>query len=456
MAKRKKSKKHPQSEQVAKAPAPDANDNAAPPQAESESLTADPPIAEASTSALAKEIPPQAGQPESGGDAAATEAEPPKTESDAASDAASKAAAEASEALSTDAPAEEAVATHEETEESVETADAATAEAVPADTEESPSVTPEQAAADETSAATSAEATDAPATTLGAETSEPAQVEVGEGEEALAGSRLEAILESLLFASDKPLGLNELKRLLGERDGKKVMAAVDALTERRKGTGIEVAALSSGWHLRTNPESAAWVAKLLVGRPVRLSRAMLETLAIVAYRQPVTRPEVDDIRGVDCGPVLKTLLDRGLVRIIGKKEEVGRPMLYGTTPEFLRIFNLRDLSELPTLREFYDLSTEDQSRVEAEHGPPAETPSATTAKPDVALNSVMRGALQPEPDDTDPLLDELDEASQLAKQALGELEPKAPDEGAEAEPAPPEANSEAKPGEEPPASPATE
>jgi segregation and condensation protein B len=255
----------------------------------------------------------------------------------------------------------------------------------------------------------------------------------------------------VLFASDKPLGLAELKRLLGERDGKKVTAAVKALGERRKGTGIEVAALSSGWHLRTNAENAAWVTKLLVGRPVRLSRAMLETLAIVAYRQPITRPEVDDIRGVDCGPVLKTLLDRGLVRIIGKKEEVGRPMLYGTTPEFLRIFNLRDLSELPTLREFYDLSTEDQSRVEAEHGPPAEPPSATSPKPDVALTRVMRGALEPEPEDTDPLLDELDEASQLAKQALGELEPTAP-EPANPE-SPSEAKGEARGNDEPPASP---
>jgi segregation and condensation protein B len=76
---------------------------------------------------------------------------------------------------------------------------------------------------------------------------------------------------------------------------------------------------------------------------------MLETMAIVAYRQPVTRPEIDDIRGVDCGPVLKTLLDRGLIRIIGKKEEVGRPMLYGTTPEFLRLFGLTSLAELPAL-----------------------------------------------------------------------------------------------------------
>ena len=95
---------------------------------------------------------------------------------------------------------------------------------------------------------------------------------------------------------------------------------------------------------------------------------MLETLSIVAYRQPITRPEIDDIRGVDCGPVLKTLLDRGLMRIIGKKEEVGRPMLYGTTPEFLRIFSLRDLTQLPTLREFHELSAEHQAKVDAEHG----------------------------------------------------------------------------------------
>ena len=96
---------------------------------------------------------------------------------------------------------------------------------------------------------------------------------------------------------------------------------------------------------------------------------MLETLSIVAYRQPITRPEIDDIRGVDCGPVLKTLLDRGLVRMIGKKEEVGRPILYGTTPEFLRIFSLSDLSELPTLREFHELGAAEMAKVDAEAPP---------------------------------------------------------------------------------------
>jgi segregation and condensation protein B len=129
--------------------------------------------------------------------------------------------------------------------------------------------------------------------------------------------------------------------------------------------------------------------------------------------------------------VLKTLLDRGLVRIIGKKEEVGRPILYGTTPEFLRVFNLRELAELPSLREFYDLTAEDQSRVEAEHGPaPEPSPSATSPKPAVALDQVTRGELPPEPEETDPLLDELDEASRVAKQALAEVAPAATEEPA--------------------------
>ncbi|HEX7508468.1 MAG TPA: SMC-Scp complex subunit ScpB [Polyangia bacterium] len=444
MAKRKKSKKHPKSETAAQAPALDANENVVPSETAADALTADPTISEASASAVAEEIPPQAEAFDPAHQAVAEETNPDETSS------------EYGAVWSSDAPV----------------ADAGPADAVPLQTAPAETATevttpavPEATAIEEVWAADTATGAETLAATSDSETSEAAPTEAGEVEEVLASSRLESILESLLFASDKPLGMAELKRLLGERDGKKVTAAVEALTERRKGAGIEVAALSSGWHLRTNPENAAWVSKLLVGRPVRLSRAMLETLAIVAYRQPVTRPEVDDIRGVDCGPVLKTLLDRGLVRIIGKKEEVGRPMLYGTTPEFLRIFNLRDLSELPTLREFYDLSTEDQSRVEAEHGPPAEPPSATSPKPDVALNSVMRGALQPEPDDTDPLLDELDEASQLAKQALGELEPKTTEDAEAAEatqeatadegegPDPEAPAGRGKTGEEPPASP---
>jgi segregation and condensation protein B len=455
MAKRKKNKKQPKNDQVAEATAPDSNESVAP--AATESPTADPPIAEGSNSAFDEEIPQQDGLAEPTQEDAALEAEyaAPWSEDIGAT---SPDAPPAVEVTASEQPAESA---------SDEMATEETSTTAPEETviEEASDEAPPL---EEAPASASTEATDpasaselaptegselAPTELAPTEGSELAPTEGAEGTEVaegLVGSRLESIIESLLFASDKPLGLADLKRLLGDRDGKKITAAVEALIDSRKGMGVEIAALSSGWHLRTNPENADWVSKLLVGRPVRLSRAMLETLAIVAYRQPVTRPEIDDIRGVDCGPVLKTLLDRSLVRIIGKKEEVGRPMLYGTSPEFLRVFNLRDLSELPTLREFYDLSAEDQSRVESEHGAETEPKaSATTPKPDVALNSVSRGALTPEPEDTDPLLDELDEASNIAKKALGDLEPEAAEEAG-----PAEAEAEAKPqaDEEPPSS----
>ena len=108
--------------------------------------------------------------------------------------------------------------------------------------------------------------------------------------------RLESVLESLLFASDRPLSVNDLKRLVGERDGAKVTAALEALRDRRdqEGSGISVVEVAGGWHLRTHPDNVAWVSRLVAGKPQRLTRAMLETLAIVAYRQPITRPEIDD------------------------------------------------------------------------------------------------------------------------------------------------------------------
>src|SRR5207237_149502 len=128
-------------------------------------------------------------------------------------------------------------------------------------------------------------------------------------------------------------------------------------------TGIQLHPVAGGYQYRSNPENAAWVQRLLQQKPVKLSRAQLETLAIVAYRQPITRPEIDQIRGVDSGGTLKTLLDRSLVRILGKKEEPGRPMLYGSSREFLEFFNLRDLKDLPTLREFHELTEEHRAQV---------------------------------------------------------------------------------------------
>ena len=192
----------------------------------------------------------------------------------------------------------------------------------------------------------------------------PAEAAAEEQQQVAPRERLHSIIESLLFAADKPLLPAQIKQLVGERDGDVVMQALEALKAQYADRGVQIAEVAGGWQLRTAPENAHWVQKLLGGRPVRLTRAQLETLSIIAYRQPITRPEIDEIRGVDCAATLKLLLDRNLIRILGKKEEPGRPLLYGTTKEFLEFFNLKDLRDLPTLREFHELTEEHRAKVE--------------------------------------------------------------------------------------------
>jgi segregation and condensation protein B len=252
-----------------------------------------------------------------------------------------------------------------------------------------------------------------------------------------SAGRLESILESLLYAADRALSTTELKRLVNERDTKKVTAALEALRERHAETGIQLASLAGGWQFRTHPENAPWVSKLVAGRPQRLSRAMLEALAIIAYRQPITRPEIDEIRGVDCGPVLKTLLDRGFVKILGKKEDVGRPMLYGTTPEFLKTFSLKDLNELPTLQEFHELTAQQQAAVDAQaplaEGAAAAAPAGeAAAPPPPSVFSPSPMDLTPvDQEEEDDLLEALESATMAASRAAGPP----PGTGAEASPA---------------------
>lgn len=198
----------------------------------------------------------------------------------------------------------------------------------------------------------------------------------------LSPQRLRSVLESLLFVADKPLTVQRFHELLEEqaqepsgRQGPplyqpaQVHDALQSLADSylREGRGVELHQVAGGWQLRTAASNASWVQRQLQQKPQRLSRAQLETMTIVAYRQPITRPEIDDVRGVDSGAALKTLLERRLVRILGKKEEPGRPLLYGTTREFLEFFNLRDLKDLPTLREYYELNDENKARVRAAH-----------------------------------------------------------------------------------------
>ena len=186
----------------------------------------------------------------------------------------------------------------------------------------------------------------------------------------LSAERVRTVVESLLFVSDKPLSLDQLFESSGI-DRELIAKALDQLggLHREGISGIVLYEVAGGWQFRTDPHSAEYVRRFLQVKPQRLTRAAVETLAIIAYRQPVTRPEVEEIRGVDCGAVIKALMDRKLVKILGKKEEVGRPILYGTTREFLEFFALKDLSSLPTLREFHELTQEHQDIVEKESGP---------------------------------------------------------------------------------------
>jgi segregation and condensation protein B len=160
---------------------------------------------------------------------------------------------------------------------------------------------------------------------------------------------LRSALEALLFSSDQPLPLSLLAESL-DTGADDVMAALKTLDQEstERGAGVQVREIAGGWIFVTAPEHAEWVGRLLRGKKrMRLSRAALETMAIIAYKQPVTKSEVEAIRGVDSTGVLATLLERNLVTIRGRSKVVGRPLLYGTTSEFLDYFGLRDLSELP-------------------------------------------------------------------------------------------------------------
>jgi len=199
---------------------------------------------------------------------------------------------------------------------------------------------------------------------------EAAQTELQQLKEAArfaTAERAVQVLEALFFAAEKPLDLS----LLQEATQFSAELLQGALAELQKQyapglRGVTLVDLGGRWQLRTHPEVGAYVRRMLQVKPLRLTRAALETLAIVAYRQPITRPEMEELRGVDCGAITKALLERKLIRILGKKDEPGRPLLYGTSREFLELFNLRDLTQLPTLREFQELSEESRKIVEEE------------------------------------------------------------------------------------------
>jgi segregation and condensation protein B len=188
--------------------------------------------------------------------------------------------------------------------------------------------------------------------------------------EAVDEAGLGAVIESMLLASGAPVPLARLVDALEGPDRREVAAALRALgaSYERAGRGLRLVYVAGGYQLRSAPEHARWVRRLLGGRPPRLSRPLLETLAIVAYRQPCTRPEIEAIRGVDADAVLASLVERRLIRILGRKDAPGRPILYGTTKDFLEVFDLPDVQALPPLGELGDGAEALVARAEAAAG----------------------------------------------------------------------------------------
>jgi len=167
-------------------------------------------------------------------------------------------------------------------------------------------------------------------------------------------NEIKQIVEALLFAADTPLSVERIKDVLeDEADIRAIRAACMALRLEydQLGRAFELREVAGGFQFRTRPELADYVIRLKKTNPLRLSRAALECLAIIAYKQPVFRAEIERIRGVDSGGVLKALLERGLIRIVGRENLPGRPLTYGTTKRFLEVFELKNLEALPGLEE---------------------------------------------------------------------------------------------------------
>ncbi|MHB0974058.1 MAG: SMC-Scp complex subunit ScpB [Thiobacillus sp.] len=174
---------------------------------------------------------------------------------------------------------------------------------------------------------------------------------------------LKVVLEAALLAAVEPLTLAELKRMFEQDLSNDVLRrALDELRGAWHGRGVELVQVADGWRFQTRAEMQPWLSRLKNEKPPRYSRAVLETLAIIAYRQPVTRGDIEDIRGVSVNPnIIKTLEERGWIEAIGHRDVPGRPALFGTTGHFLSDLGLRTLSELPPLEALGNLVTPDET-----------------------------------------------------------------------------------------------
>ena len=196
---------------------------------------------------------------------------------------------------------------------------------------------------------------------------------------------LERILEAALQAAGKPLSLERMRELFDEDSAPSpadLRQALERLAGDCAGRSVELREVAGGWRLQVRDDYAPWVGRLWEERPQRYSRALLETLSLIAYRQPITRGEIEDVRGVAVSShIIRTLLEREWVRVVGHREVPGRPAMYATTRQFLDYFNLRSLAELPPLAELRELVEEQLPAPVATPEQPAETPAWTSVEP---------------------------------------------------------------------------
>lgn len=228
---------------------------------------------------------------------------------------------------------------------------------------------------------------------------------------------LRQAVETLLFITDHPIDAGKLAVALGmkEKDKEAVAAAVLDLKREydERGGPVRVIEIAEGFQMATKPEFAPYVRNLYKERmTMRLSTAALETLAIIGYRQPLTRAEIEEIRGVEVIAALETLLEKALVKVVGRRETVGRPLLYGTTPEFLRHFGLRSIADLPPIDSFTPAEATDAEKAALTEAdilpagdPPAETPepvaveAEASAAPEAEAEGAAVGGAEPENDE---------------------------------------------------------
>jgi segregation and condensation protein B len=208
---------------------------------------------------------------------------------------------------------------------------------------------------------------------------------------------LKHIIESLLFVADEPLTVDKLRGIIETADGKQIREALQSLAdeyEQRAG-GFLLREIAGGWQMRSRPEYHEWIKRMLQPSPQRLSRAALETLALIAYKQPIIRADIEHVRGVDCGGVLRQLMERKLIRVLGRKEIAGRPLIYATTKLFLEIFDLKDLNDLPTPMEIaeFGAALRDGQSEDAARSPE----QIALVDPDAAQDSAVPEPPFPEP-----------------------------------------------------------